>query len=95
MTVTTAKARPFTKEDWYGLAGAESWGKEQPPVLREVNGWLFVADRNGVECFGDNAVCGSDSLRLSVALPNQSVAKALLNGLPEDIDPVAFGFEAV
>lgn len=48
------KARPFGKEDWYGLAGAERPSEHEEPLVAErehPNGhsWTAVADKNGLQ----------------------------------------------
>ena len=111
MTTTTQAARPFTRQDWYGFAGAESWPAgsypagtplshlqdDRPvPVLREVNDWLLVADRNGVGAYrtGPSPAGGDadETYYLALVLPSQAVALALLDGLAADFHPARYGF---
>lgn len=88
-------ARPFTETDWYGFAGAECFPDESRPanpVMREVNGYLLVADANGVECYHEGGAT-TDCYRLDAQL-NQAGAMAFLNGLPADFQPAQFGFQS-
>ena len=43
-----AQVREFTKQDWYGFAGAEAWPTSQP-LIGHYEGWMVIADRNGIE----------------------------------------------
>lgn len=36
MNASRVVFRPFTSEDWFGLAGATSWGEGMPPLLGEI-----------------------------------------------------------
>ena len=88
MSATDNNARPFSQFDWYGFAGAESWPNGDQPVLREVGNYLLVADSGGVEAHLED-----DSWGMRVAFPAAKAACAFLNGLPDDFNPEAFGFE--
>lgn len=45
-------SRPFTKYDWDGLAGAESFDSENNPRIFEWDSGTFAsADRNGIQVF--------------------------------------------
>ena len=86
-------AKIFDQNMWEGFSGAEAWDEGHQPVYREVNEYLLVADKNGVECYAN--VENFDVFRALDGLPSQALAMALLNGLPEDFNPTTYGFEFV
>ena len=83
----------FTEHDWDGYAGAERWPNGDAPLIHEINGFLLVADRNGVEVFPPDE---QDTwLDMNYPFPTQKAARAFLAGLPEDFLPEDYGFVRV
>jgi hypothetical protein len=92
-------ARPFDDADWQAFAGAEPWPNGDQPLAREVGRFLVIADCVEVQAMRlrPEEMNQPDEDRywsLTYGFPTQKGALAFLNGLPEDIEPEAFGFVA-
>jgi len=78
--------RSFTKEDWYGYAGASAWSDGTQPMVRYEHNWEGVADRNGFQILLDDETwvmhLGID--QETGLLPN--FARHTLQNLPIDLD---------
>jgi hypothetical protein len=85
-------AHAFTDSDWEAFAGAEEWSSTKKPVIREVNDYLVIGDRNGLVAYQYDAKGYVKAWALHTEL-NQKAALAFLNGLPQDFEPKTFGFE--
>lgn len=78
----------FDDDMWDGFSGAEEWDKSHPPVYVEVNGWLVIADKTGVEASQDL----DTRWGLMLPFPNQKAAICYLSGLPSEFDPEYMGY---
>lgn len=88
-------ARPFTASDWECFGGASSWcskpcdsdggrellKEEEAPVLREFQGGMLTADREGVLFITND---GDFYDLYDVKFRTQAAALAFLNGMPVD-----------
>lgn len=82
----------FTKEDWYGYAGAERFNDNSEPKISHAAycGWDsdIIADKNGIQVFSwrDNPDEPSTCYIISLNLPKDAmvaVARTIANGISD------------
>lgn len=100
--MATETAHPINDDEWEGLNRAECWDNAclfdgdptKFPISRSVGDYYMVADPHGVEAhLWDEAKQDSFLWTWLVEFPTQACALAFLNGLPEDFNPITYGFE--
>jgi hypothetical protein len=93
--------RPFSREDWFGLAGAEDFADGSPPQIAELrlDGDLctVILDRNGLVVLADDPEGRTGELACSFGDGPLCVAQALEALRPEMAldDLLDLGFDLV
>lgn len=88
-------AKQFDESMWAAYAGADQLVDGQDPYYRQIKGWLVIADGNGLTAVDLNEEePNGDEYMLEMKL-TAPLAQALLNGLPKDFTPAAYGLALI